>query len=136
VLLNYGALTYWFFFDPDVRRDARRLGPALDVLPILFVGGTLTWALIAHGRHDSLFGAWMSLFGLANLASRQVLPRMTAWVGLFYLLAGTCCLLSPSVRFLNPWPMGLVFFAGEWLGGIVFHFDANRLSDFWKREEE
>ena len=40
-------------------------------------------------------------------------------VGLFYQVAGIVCLLAPGISFLNPWPMGLVFFAGESVGGWI-----------------
>ncbi len=49
LLLNYGALIRWFLFDPHVKRDIRKLRPALDALPALFVGGVLTLALIKAG---------------------------------------------------------------------------------------
>jgi len=38
---------------------------------------------------------------------------------LFYQAAGIACLLAPGITFLNPWPMGLVFFAGETAGGWI-----------------
>ncbi len=122
-VLNFGALIHWFLFDPTVQRDLRRLKPTLDVLPEFFVGGILTLALVLSGQHHFLFGVWMMLFGLANLASRHVLPKKIGWVGWFYVLSGAICLLTPGLSFLNPWPMGFVFFIGEWSGGIILHFD-------------
>ncbi|MFH1023250.1 MAG: hypothetical protein V1809_07650 [Planctomycetota bacterium] len=122
VLANYGALAWWFLFDPEVRRDLQRLRPAVDILPSLLVGGILSLVFILHGRHEYLFGTWMALFGLANLASRHVLPRLIWPVGLFYILCGAACLLIPGISFTNPWPMGIIFFIGEWAGGIVLHF--------------
>jgi len=65
----------------------------------------------------------MSLFGLANLASRHVLPKKIWIVGMFYVVCGVVFLIMPGVSFFNPWPVGLVFFIGEWTGGIVLHFD-------------
>ena len=117
--LNYGALARWYFGDPRVRAEPALLKPALDALPALAVGGALTVALVAAGQHRLLFGAWMSLFGLAHLAYKQSLPGENYAVGLFYVAAGTVCLLWPRLTFLNPWPMGLVFFAGELAGGLV-----------------
>jgi len=125
-LLNYGALMYWFLFDPGVNRDWRRLKPVADVAPPLVVGGVFTLALVLREHHDYLVGTWMCLFGLANLASRHVLPRAICWVGLFYLLTGAGCLLWPNLTFINPWPMGLIFFIGEWTGGLILHFDGTR----------
>jgi len=122
-VLNYGALIHWFIFDPNVQRDFRKLRPALEALPALFAGGALTFALVKTGQVQLLFGMWMSLFGVTCLATRQVLPRIHWIVGVFYLTCGTYFLLAPNVAFLNPWPMGIVFFVGEWLGGIIFHYD-------------
>ena len=127
LLLNGGAIVYWFLNDRDVQRNPRRLRPVLDVIPPLFVGAGLTAALVLRGQVDLLFGAWMLMFGLANLASRHVLPRTINWVGLFYIVAGTAWVLTPGLRFLDPWPMGVVFFAGEWAGGLVLYADDKRL---------
>jgi hypothetical protein len=123
ILLNYGALIFWFLFDPSVKRDIRKLKPMTDILPPLFVGGILTLAILIRGDHHYLFGMWMCLFGLANLASRHVLPKSICILGLIYIGAGTFCLLLPNISFLNPWPMGITFFVGEWLGGLILHFD-------------
>ncbi len=123
ILLNFGALINWFLFDPHVNRDIRRLKPTLDALPSIIVGVVLTITLMLNGLHQYLFGIWMSLFGLANLSSRHVLPKKIWMVGVYYILCGTFCLLVPNISFLNPWPMGIVFFIGEWVGGIILHFD-------------
>ncbi|MFQ5753140.1 MAG: hypothetical protein ACE5HI_14200 [bacterium] len=122
-VLNYGALIHWFLFDLQVKRDLRKLRPTLDAFPALFVGGVLTLALIKIEQVHLLFGMWMCLFGLTSLASRQVLPKMYWVVGLFYISCGTYYLLTPDMSFLNPWPMGVVFFIGEWVGGIILHYD-------------
>jgi hypothetical protein len=135
LLLNFGSLVYWFFFDPCVKRDIRRLRPTLDVVPPLFVGGILTLILMRDDLHKYLFGIWMCLFGLANLASRHVLPKQICQVGWFYILCGTIYLLAPHNSFLNPWPAAIVFFVGEWAGGIILHFDGTTptsLSSFFK----
>ncbi|MFQ5582918.1 MAG: hypothetical protein ACE5GL_00600 [Calditrichia bacterium] len=142
-LLNFGMLIHWFLFDPKVKRDIRRLKPPMDAFPALFVGVVLTIALIFANQHQLLFGVWMSLFGLANLAARHVLPRKIWIVGVFYVVCGVIFLSLPNVSFYNPWPVGLVFFVGEWAGGIVLHFDSgkpisikNVLIDFLKFGEK
>ncbi len=127
LLLNGGALLYWFFTNEPVRKNPRRLRPVLDVIPPLFVGGVLTAALILRHQLDLLFGIWMLMFGLTNLSSRHVLPRPINFVGLFYIFAGTAWLLTPGMTFLSPWSMGIVFFAGEWAGGLVLYADDKRL---------
>ena len=134
-LLNAVAVLWWFFHDPVSHRDIRMLKPTLDVLPPIAVGGVLTAVMILHGQYQYLFGIWMCLFGLTNMASRMVLPRLIWVVGVFYIAAGAVCLLTPSISFQNPWPMGLVFFAGELAGGSVLHIDGTRNVTLEKSQE-
>lgn len=126
VLVNYGALTYWFLRDPRVDRDIRKLRPAVDVLPPLAAGGVLTLALVLRNILAPLYGTWMLLYGLANLASRRVLPRSITLVGAFYMVCGSACLFARGLHFGNPWPMGTVFFIGEIIGGTILHHDRTR----------
>jgi hypothetical protein len=72
---------------------------------------------------------WMCLYGLAHLNARHSLPPRMVSVGLFYILCGGVFMLFPRVDFLNPWPMGIVFFVGEWAGGLALHFDDKEASD-------
>jgi len=123
VIASYSALLRWFLLRPKGHREIARLMPTVDALPPLAVGGLLSAALLSAGSHDILFGTWMCLFGLANLSSRRVLPRGIWPVGLFYIGCGAVCLFAPGVSFMNPWPMGVVFFVGEWAGGFVFHYN-------------
>lgn len=124
--VNYGALINWFLFDPSVKRDIRRLTPALDALPGLLLGAVLTMVFFRIGQLDYLFGIWMCCYGIASLASRKVLPKYYWTVGVFYFFSGAIFLLSPNISFLNPMPMGLTFFIGEWVSAVILHFD-NRL---------
>lgn len=142
LLLNFGILVHWFLFDPKVKRDLRRLKPIMDAFPPFFVGAILTIAMVIAGEYRFLFGIWMGLFGLANLATRHVLPKKIVSVGLFYITCGVFCLLYQGISFTNPWPVGIVFFIGEWAGGIVLHFDDTStislrtiLEDFLKIKE-
>mgnify|MGYP001545358453 CR=1 FL=1 len=127
--LNYGTLIYWFWHDPEVARDVRRLRPAMEIAPVLAVGGVVTMALVNHQEFNLLFGVWMVLCGLLNFTARQVLPRGLSWVGLYYLLCGTACLIFfPSVMFVrDSWVMGAVFFFGEFFGGLILHYDEKPL---------
>ncbi|MDA1087021.1 MAG: hypothetical protein O2901_08405 [Verrucomicrobia bacterium] len=119
LLVNYGTLFHWFLFDPHVRRDWHRLRPAADAVPALVVGAVISYAVIRDGQFNLLFGVWMMLYGLSQVAYRQSLPRPIYWIGLFYLACGAIYLALPGTNFVNPWPMGIVFFVGEWAGGVV-----------------
>jgi hypothetical protein len=119
ILANYGCLIYWFMFDHEVRRNPVMLKPAMDALPALGAGAVFTLVFILEQQHDMLFGMWMCFYGLAQVAYRQSLPLGIYYVGVGYMLAGTCLLLCGTTSFLNPWPMGIVFFCGELAGGLV-----------------
>ncbi len=120
-LANYSALFHWYRFLSEEGRDWRRLVPAADGLPPMVVGGVLSAVFVLEGQYDHLFGTWMCLFGLTNLSSRRVLPKGSWPLGLYYIVCGTVCLLWPRIEFTNPWPMGIVFFVGELVGGYIFH---------------
>ena len=128
ILTNYGFLLYWFAKDAGLNGDVRMLRPTVEVFPSLIVGGLLTLVMSLEGHYDYLFGIWMSLFGLANIASRHVLPHKMGLVGCFYIACGTFCLFSPTRTFLDPWPMGIVFFIGELAGGILLSLDQKTAS--------
>ncbi|MCX6997664.1 MAG: hypothetical protein NTV49_11400 [Kiritimatiellaeota bacterium] len=119
LLANYGALAWWFFSPRGAGRKLAELTPARDALAPLALGGLLTLALIRAEATDLLFGVWMACYGLAHLPYRLTLPRANYLLGLGYLACGAALLLAPGVRLLNPWPMGLIFFAGETIGGWV-----------------
>jgi len=121
IIFNYAALAYWFLFNEHVRRNPVMLRPAVDALPALAVGAAFSLALVLREQYDLLFGAWMTLYGLAQVAYRQSLPSGIYAVGVGYILCGVYCLASPCTRFTNPWPMGIVFFAGEWIGGTILY---------------
>lgn len=130
MLFNLSALVYWFLHDKMIQKDVTRLKPILDVIPPLAVGALFTFVLLLRRDLDSLFGVWMCMFGLTNLASRYVLPSAISLVGVFYILAGSLCLLLPGISFLQPMAMGLVFCAGEWAGGTILYLDDRRYAAF------
>lgn len=121
--LNFGSVFYRLIVVPGGDWDVRRLRPVIDTLPPMFVGAIVSVALVSHGQFNLLFGTWMCLFSLSHFATRQVLPAQMTLVGGFYLACGTVCLLLPIGSFVNPWPMGLVFFVGEGAGGLLFWLD-------------
>jgi hypothetical protein len=122
--INYGAVLFWFFGESRCERQTVRLKPAIEVVPALAAGVALTIAFWRDGAFDYMVPVWMVLFGIGNLASRHVLPRGISWIGLFYMVSGAVLLFcAPRMGFSNPWPMGIIFFVGEWLGGLIIFFD-------------
>lgn len=119
LVANYGALAWWFLFDAQVRRNATKLRPALDAVPALAVGAVLTVTAVTKGDYDSLFGIWMLLYGLAQVAYRRSLPPGIFLVGLGYMICGAYFLIVSSAFSSNPWPMGIAFFVGEMAGGTI-----------------
>jgi hypothetical protein len=117
--INYGTLLFWFATMPAGRRSLRELVPAFDAVPALAFGAGLSLALILHGEYDLLFGTWMCTYGLAHMPYRNSLPFANYLVGLFYLACGAILLVWPGISFTNPYPMGIVFGAGELTGGFV-----------------
>ena len=136
LLFNYTALLYWFLFDPEVRRNPLMLKPALDALPALGIGAVLTVALVMRCQFDLLFGTWMCLYGLAQVTYRHSLPPGIYAVGLLYLACGTFCLLAPGISFLDPRPMGFVFFAGEMAAGAILIRDHSRSCNTERRQDD
>lgn len=129
--VNFGALIYWFLTDPEVERDLRRLRPLLAVLPSLVVGFILTLTLAERNAFELLYGVWMLIYGLANFASKAVLPNTIRWVGWYYIMAGSCFLLLQPTAFTAPLAAGVVFFIGEWLAGLILHYDEHPENTVW-----
>jgi hypothetical protein len=122
--LNYGFLAWWFLRNHFGSRRWQVLMPTLELFPALALGGVFTVALVMRGDYDLLFGTWMCFFGLAHMGYRHSLPRGILFVGLYYQVAGACCLVLPQISFLNPLPMGVIFFAGEMVGGWILRSNA------------
>ena len=117
LVLNYGRLLHWFWYAPDARRDPIRLKPAHYAFPSLAVGVVLTFILAREGLYHILPGLWMCHYGLAQVTYRRFLPSPLYHVGLAYLFLGFGFLLFGGFAFTNPWPVGILFFTGETLGG-------------------
>lgn len=104
LLANYGGLFAWFLFHPEADRNILKLTPAIDAVPPLAVGAALSAAAILHQVYDILPGIWMSCYGLVHIPYRKSLPIANYGVGIFYLVAGTLCLLfQPHSQTRGPW---------------------------------
>jgi len=117
VILNYGTLLYWFLSDPEANRKPLQLKPALYAFPAFAVGAVFSLLFIRNELFDYLPGMWMCLYGLAQVTYRQTLPIEIFYTGLGYIFCGTYFLLMGNQPFTIPWPMGIVFFIGETIGG-------------------
>jgi len=131
VILNYGAVLRWFFMDSESRRDARRLLPIFDVLPPLLVGCALTIIFVIREDFQYLPGVWMCCYGLVNMSQHTILPESIRALGWYYIVCGVACMMVFNFPFLNPWPMGVVFFIGEWWGGFIFHVNRRENSNIF-----
>ncbi len=125
LICNYGALLYWFLFNKNVKRNLLKLKPAIDAIPALIIGGVLSLAVILKGHYQFLFGIWLCLYGLSQIAYRNTLPKSIYFIGILYMISGIYFLFSPNVSFLNPLPLGIIFFMGESLGGLVLYSENN-----------
>lgn len=120
LILNYGAFAWWFLFSSQAKRDTAKAMPVLDAIPALAIGAIFSLAFVLGKHFELLFGTWMCLYGLAHVSYRQSLPIGNYVVGVFYIICGSICMLL-RMPFINPWPMGFVFFTGELIGGIVLY---------------
>lgn len=119
MVLNYGALAHWFFFDPRVHRKLSALRPVLNAVPSLAAGFAVSLSAVLAGHYDMLFGIWIIFYGLAQTSYRGALPRGIYFVGLSYMLCGAYLLLSPFDSFTQPLLMGSIFCVGEMAGGWI-----------------
>lgn len=116
--VNAIGLLFWYRSTP---RSGGILRPVLDLVAPFVVGGVLTLEMVRRGAYDMLFGNWLCLFGLMNIAARHSLPRTMAWLGWYYICVGLIYIfVLPQPSFLDPWPMGIAFFLGEIVGGLIF----------------
>ena len=123
-LANVAALCRWTLVEQN--GDWRALAPVRHMLVPLLVGATLTAGMVLRDAPDLLYGTWISAYGLANVASRRVLPREIAWIGMFYVVVGGLCLCLPGVGIGSIWVMAIVFGAGEAAAGRVLIRDHRR----------
>jgi hypothetical protein len=98
-------------------------------VPCLIAGAVLTAAIIYRAPETAwmLPGLWSLFFGLGVFASSKLLPRPIVWLGVYYLLAGTLCLVfgkgdSP----LSPWMMAGTFGLGQLFAALILYCTLER----------
>ena len=120
-IINLAALLRWYFSMPAQDREPRLLIPAYNTLPPFIVTSALTIAALLNQDYQYLFPLWMCGYGLVNMSQNYSIVTSIRLVGLFYIICGILLLLVFHTPFTNPWPMGIVFFVGEWWGGLLLH---------------
>ena len=72
-------------------------------------------------------GVWAVCFGLGTFASRPYLPRMSGYVALFYVLAGSLLLWNVNLDGpLHAWHVGGTFGAGQLMAAAVLYWELER----------
>lgn len=97
--------------------------------PSLLAGVALTWAIVARASEAiwMLPGLWSVVFALGIFASYRLLPKPTFLVGLYYLLAGVCCLaIAQGPHALSPWAMAVPFGLGQLFAAAVLYWTLER----------
>ncbi len=89
------------------------------------VAGAVVTAVISESAPDALWllpGLWSLFFGLGVWASRRLLPAPVAGVGIYYLLAGSVCLLAGRGEWAcSPWLMLATFGVGQTALAIIMY---------------
>ncbi len=97
--------------------------------PCLAAGALVTLVLARHAPEVAwlLPGLWQVIFSLGVFASCRLLPRATAGVAVFYLLAGAVNLaLAHGPAAFSPWAMGLPFGVGQLATAAVLYWNLER----------
>jgi hypothetical protein len=70
---------------------------AWGLVPALFAGAVLTFALTADSAYDLLPGAWLAIYGAGVTASGTFSVRAVRWMGLTLLGLGGVALMDPAL---------------------------------------
>jgi hypothetical protein len=117
-----------WFDDHNLNRELTRLAVG-QFAPCLVAGALVTLAVARHAPEAGwmLPGLWQILFSLGVFASCRLLPKATAWVGVFYLLSGTLSLtFFQGERAFAAWAMGLPFGAGQLATAGILYWNLER----------
>jgi hypothetical protein len=117
-----------WFDGHNLNRELTRLAVG-QFVPCLVAGGLVTLAVARHAPDAGwmLPGLWQILFALGVFASCRLLPKATALVGVFYLVAGTLNLaVCQGERAFAPWAMGLPFGLGQFATAGILYWNLER----------
>ena len=124
VILLYAITTAIHILSfPENGDTAKSLYPLLDAALPFIIACAVTVMLTTKvtDGYDYLFGVWLMGCGAMDLSLRRHLPAGIRFVGFYYIAAGILLMLLPGVTFLNPWPMAVVLFTGEWASAAAIH---------------
>ena len=97
------------------------------------VAGAAIGAVMLRYAPDTLWvlpGLWQILVGIGLLASLRCLPAGVAWIGGYYLVAGTAVLIvAATERAVSPWMMGAPFAIGQLLLAAVLYLASEDQGD-------
>lgn len=98
-------------------------------LPCVVAGAVLTGMLYSAAPEGlwMLPGLWAVVFSLGVFASCRLLPRAMFWVGVYYLVAGACCIAyAHGENAFAPWTMGVTFGGGQLLTAAILYWTLER----------
>jgi hypothetical protein len=112
--LNYGAVAIWMLKHRGPAAASGFRTAARSIAPSVVLGGLLSVALIDRGAYALLPGTWFALYSLGLFASRDAIPRATAFVTLGFAALAALFLVSPLQHVaLAWWVMPLGFGLGQ-----------------------
>jgi hypothetical protein len=111
----------WFRTDSPLARQ-QTLRAVEQFAPCLLAGAAVTWGVVDYlpQASSALPGLWAILFSLGVFASWRQLTPWTLSIAVFYLAAGTACLvLATGEHAFSPWAMAGTFGVGQLLTAAV-----------------
>lgn len=118
----------WMATESRVKRRLTLLA-LQQFAPCLLVGAVVTAVIVRHAPQSAglLPGLWSLLFSLGVFSCCRLLPPAVAWVGLYYMAAGTVVMLMGSgPQALSPWSMAGTFGTGQLLAAGILYYTLER----------
>jgi hypothetical protein len=134
VCIGAAALAVWdrgFRSGSAVQRDLA-IHAVEQLIPSLVAGGLVTLVICRFHLEMSVLlpGLWAIMLGLGVFASRRLLPKATAIVGGYYLMAGLFIIARcRGFEVFSPWVMGLTFGVGQSLAAGILWWTLERQAE-------
>jgi hypothetical protein len=128
LLLNYGAIAYWYSRTRGRQERSGARSAGITLLPAICLGAILSAALIIHGSIWMLPGVWYSCYAVGLFASRAMVPRGAIPVACAFGIGGMLLLLWPDQTLpLSWWVMPIGFGFGQTYIGWLLARDGRAL---------